>query len=98
LAWFLNHACADRIQNHVATKLKKIAVAIDKNGFVPSLIDVAHPVVPPVEILGIGAIDVPHPLGETSFGRFHHQVAVVFHQAIRMTEPVESLDRILEDF
>lgn len=56
-----------------------------------------HPIVATVKILGVNPVDVPHPLGEIALKRFHHQVVMVGHKAIGMTEPVEPFDCLSEN-
>lgn len=56
-----------------------------------------YSIVPTVKILGVNPVDVPHPLGKIALNRFHHQVVMIDHQTIGMTEPVEPFDCLPEN-
>ena len=46
----------DRIQNDIPTHVEQVAVFLDENGFVPSLEEMAGPLVPFVKSLGVDTI------------------------------------------
>ena len=45
----------------------------------------------PIEPLGIGAIQLPHALGQIRQGRFHQQMVMIVHQAIGMASPPKAI-------
>ncbi len=49
-----------------------------------------------IRCLRIHAIELTHALGQISVGRFHHQVVVVRHQAIRMAQPIEPFHHLCQ--
>ncbi len=48
-------------------------------------------VMPAIEGLGGNPVELAHPFGEIAIGGFDHQMIVVIHQAVGVTEPVKSL-------
>jgi hypothetical protein len=56
-----------------------------------------HPIMPPVERLGIDPIEVSHSPRQIAVNRFNQEVIMVFHKAIGMALPIVSLDYLLED-
>jgi hypothetical protein len=54
---------------------------------VPVAEDVVLPLVAFVEGAGIGAVQIPHPLGEVRQGSLDQEVVVVAHQAAHVREP-----------
>ena len=68
-------------------------VALHQHGMVAALEHVTGAAVAPVEGLGVHAIQVAHAAREVGCRRLEHEVIVVAHQAIRVTEPAPPLDR-----
>jgi hypothetical protein len=62
-----------RIEKHVTAQRQKIAVGVDKQSLVSSLVKVAAPSVPPVKIDGVGGIDSPGTSHDTSAWAFYTQ-------------------------
>lgn len=91
---FLDSLDPDRIEHHVATDFLQVALFLDQNGFVPSLEQMAHRLVPPVVALRVDAVELAHALGEIRLGGFDDQVIVVVHQTVGVTEPVKALDDV----
>ena len=50
-----------------------------------------------IHVLGIHAVELMHAFRQIGIRRLHQQVVVVRHQAVGMTDPVESLTRQRED-
>ncbi len=78
------------IQMHVITHRPQIAVAapVHDQRLVPAAEQMAKQLVPPVESSGISPQKPLHPRHQIGLGRFHHQVKVIGHQAIRMHLPI----------
>jgi|WetSurSiteA1Bulk_404760.scaffolds.fasta_scaffold04934_4 hypothetical protein len=55
------------------------------------------PAVPPVVTLGIDPVELPHPPAEIALRGLDEQMIVILHQAIGMTEPVETANYGRED-
>jgi len=51
-----DYSCADGIQHHVTAYFKEMAVLLDKNGLIPALEEMAGPIAPFIECLGIDAV------------------------------------------
>ena len=51
-----------------------------------------------VEALRIHAIQLAHAFGEIGIGRFNHQVIVIAHLAVGVTNPLETLTDLGERF
>jgi hypothetical protein len=64
-----------------------LILRLDQFRPVPVAEDVVLPLVAFVEGAGIGAIQIPHPLGEVRQGGLDQQVVVVAHQAAHVREP-----------
>ena len=58
----------------------------------------AHCSVTPVVALGIDAVELAHPLGKVRFRCFDDEVIVVVHQTVRMAEPVQAVNDLLQAF
>jgi hypothetical protein len=61
------------------------------------LIDVAYPIVGPVESLGIDAVQLTHAFGEVAVGSFDEEVPVVPHLTVGVDYPVEALADLFQD-
>ena len=53
---FFEHSCADRIQHYITAYFKEMAVFLDENGLIPALEEMAGPIAPFIECLGVDAI------------------------------------------
>ena len=47
-----------------------------------------------IDILRIDTVELTHPLGKIALHSLHHDMVVVTHQAISMTNPVEPLAHV----
>jgi hypothetical protein len=56
----------------------------------------AHPPVPPIEGLGVEAVELPHPEGQVRPGGLDKEVVVVVHQAVGVAEPAIPGDDVRE--
>ena len=65
-----------------------MAVFLDKNGFEPSLEQVPGSPVPPVEGLGIDAVELPHADGEIAIRSLDEKMVMVIHEAVGRADPV----------
>jgi hypothetical protein len=74
-----------------------VAFLLDEDGFESPLEDVARPLVVPVDPLRVDAIEVAHTSREIRFRRLDHQVIVVGHQAVRVTNPPVSINHFGKD-
>ena len=72
-------------------------VALDQAPAETTLEEVAVEPVPPVEELGIDAIEALHSLREVRRRRFEEEVVVVGHQAVRMAVPAEPRDDVFRN-
>ena len=45
-----------------------------------------------VEILRVDPVELSHALGEIRIRRFHEQMIMIAHQAVRMDRPVETIN------
>ncbi len=57
-----------------------------------------HQAVATIKTLRIDAVQLPHALGQMAIDRFHDQVIMVGHLAIRMHHPVEAGADMPQDF
>jgi len=73
-----------------------MAVFLDKDGFEPSLEQVAVPAMIFVEELGIDSVQLPHAEGEITVRRLDEEMVMVGHQAIGVAYPVVALVDVLE--
>jgi len=80
----------------VSGKDGKIFIFINENAFVPALVEMASPIVPPVVIAGIGDVEMAHELGQVAFGGFYEQVEVVGHKDIAVKLYAVNIDRLDE--
>jgi hypothetical protein len=55
-----------------------------QDGLVAALEEVSASAMAAVEVLGVGAIELPHGLGEVGLGRLHQEVKMVAHQHKRV--------------
>jgi hypothetical protein len=61
------------------------------------LIDVAYPIMAPIESLRIDTVQLTHTFGEVSIGSFDEEMPVVPHLTVGMDDPVEALADLLQD-
>lgn len=52
----------------------------------------ADPLVATIEGLSVNAVQMPHAHGKIAVGRLNQEMVVVVHEAISMTNPVESIN------
>jgi hypothetical protein len=93
-----DHLRAYRVEDDVPRQLEKVSFLLNEDRFASSLEDMSRARVASVEPLSEDAIDMAH---ATCLGRIHRldeHVIVIAHQAVRVTEPVESIDRLSKDF
>src|SRR5437773_9601568 len=64
-----------------------IATSLHNQRLVATAKDVTEQFLPMVQANGIDAEEPTHPIHEVSVRRFHHEVKVVFHEAIRVHPP-----------
>jgi hypothetical protein len=57
----------------------------------------ARQAMPPVVVLRIETIDLPHPVRPIARRRFQPEVVRVLHEALRVAEPVRALDDLGEE-
>jgi len=58
----------------------------------------ADAMVAAVEALGVYAVQLAHSLGKIGIRRFYHQMIVITHLAVGVTNPVEALTDLRERF
>jgi hypothetical protein len=85
------------IENNIAAAVEQISFLLDDIGFIAILKDVSYPVVFPVEELAVDLVEVFHPLGQVGVRCFDHEVVMVPHETVHMTQPVEPFDGFMED-
>ncbi len=51
----------------------------------------SHPLVSTIELLGIDAIQLTHPLGKIAFLRLQKQMVMIAHQAISINFPMKAV-------
>ncbi|MGB0714072.1 MAG: hypothetical protein ACPGUC_11000 [Gammaproteobacteria bacterium] len=73
----------------MATQLKKIAVAEDKDCFSPALKKVAGSTVPSIGHLDEHTVEVTHPPGKIPVRGLNQRVMEARHRAVRITYPVK---------
>ncbi len=88
--WLLDHARANWVQNNIARQLQQIAVLVDQDCLEAPLEQMTGALMSPVRRLCVYPTELPHSFGEVSIRHLHDQMAVVGHQAVCMTQPVES--------
>jgi len=69
-----------------------VSLALHDDCVEPPLDDVADPLVPSVESLGVPAVEAPHPAREIGHGSLQQQVEVVRHEAVRVEAPLVAPD------
>jgi hypothetical protein len=74
-----------------------MAFFFDEYSFKSSLEDMANPVVIPVELLGVDAIEMLHPSAERGLNSFNNYVIVVSHEAVGVTKPIEEITGSCKD-
>jgi len=80
----------------VAGQDRKIFVLVHQDALVPALIQMSHPVMPPVVIAGIRYIELPHELGKISRWGLKKQVEVMGHQYVAVQLDRVDIDRLNE--
>lgn len=55
-------------------------------------------VILPIILLGVYAIEVPHTTGEVSFRGLDDEVVMGIHEAVRMAQPLKTIDQFSEQF
>ena len=80
----------NRVQHHITTDLKQVAVSINQDRFIAALKKMTTLLVTPIAFLCVRPIKLAHPAGQVTLNGFNHQVIVVVHQAPGVTAPVES--------
>ena len=60
--------CQHGVEDDVAGEFEKVGVALDEDGFVAPLEDVADAAVLAVDVLGVNTVQLAHALGEVGFG------------------------------
>ena len=73
------HACPNRIQHYIATKLQQIALTLYENRLVSSLENMPCSAISTVVPLGVYSIYVPHPLRQIFVYRLYQKVIVIIH-------------------
>ncbi len=91
------HARAHRVEDQVARKLEKVTVLIDQDTLEASLKEVADTAMGTVDVLGVDTVELSHALGQIGVGRFDQQMIMIRHQAIGMTDPVETFAGSAQD-
>jgi hypothetical protein len=64
-----------------------MGVLLHKNGFEPPLKQMAHLRMPPVVVLRIAAIQLPHAKREIRLRRLDEEMIVIVHQAVGVADP-----------
>jgi hypothetical protein len=77
--------------------MKEIAFAVNKDGLVPPLEDVAHTSVQPIAALRVDPVQLAHAPGESIIQGFNDQVIVVGHQAVAIAQPSHPPADLTED-
>ena len=91
-----DHPRTNRIQHDVPAHFQKMTVFLDQDGLIPALEQVTGPSVPFIEQLGIDAIELPHTDGKIAVRGFDEKMIMVSHEAIRVTDPVITLNYVLD--
>ena len=74
-----------------------MGLPLDNNGFVPSLKNVPGTLVSAIESLRVDPIELSHPVRQVPVNGLDKQMIMVIHQAVGMTEPIESRHHLLKD-
>jgi len=61
-------ACSDRIEMNVTGHGQKVVVCVDQEGLVPALVEMPHPVVPPIESRSVADVEMSHEIGKVPIG------------------------------
>ena len=77
--------------------VRVVSVPVNDNGFEPPLQHMPNPAMPPVERLGVDAVELAHGLGQIGVRSLKQEMEVVGHQAISMANHVEAAHRQSED-
>ena len=72
------------VQVNVATQLKQVGILVDKQRLVASLKEVAGAAVPAIEVLRVGAAQLPHGARQVGVRGRDQQMVVVAHEHISM--------------
>ena len=86
------HAGADRVEDHIASQLQKVALPLDEDGLEPALEEVPDPAVTPIEALRVRAVELPHAARERGLRGLEEQVVVVAHHYVGVHAPAKDLD------
>jgi hypothetical protein len=57
----------------------------------------AHPPMPSIELLGIGPIELPHPLRQVSLRGLDQEMIMVVHKAIGMAKPAIPIHHVPQE-
>jgi hypothetical protein len=83
------------IEHDVASHLEQLRVALDQLVVKAALKEVTTVVVTPVEPLRVHAVQPVHAARDVCFRRLDEEVIVIRHQAIRMADPSQEVDHLL---
>ena len=95
--WMFDQSGTPWVQNDVPAAVEQIGFSLNNIGLVATLEDMSNAVVFPVEELAVDLVQVFHALGQVRVGGFDHQVVMVSHKAIGVTQPVEPFGSGVED-
>ena len=70
------HGGADRVEHNVPRQLQQVRVLLNDDRFVTPLENMSAAVVDRVEALCVGAVELPHSLGQVAVRRLNEQVVV----------------------
>ena len=98
LLQFANHLRPKRVKDDVACQFKQVAVFVDQYRLEAALKNMADALVSPVKALRVYAIQLAHAFAEIGIRRFNHHVIVISHQAVGVTNPIETLTDLGERF
>jgi hypothetical protein len=80
------------IKYHIPTDFQKMAVLLKENGFESPLENRADMRVSAIECLSVDAVDLSHAPGQIGVRCFDHQMVMVVHQAVSVSDPMEAVD------
>ncbi len=82
------------IEHHIATEFEQMGLRFHQNRRESALQEMPYPLMPAIDGLGIGAVELPHASRERRPWGFEQQMIVVVHRAIGMAVPAETIDDV----